>query len=163
MPLRHAALSHSLAPAMGTRMPGPRSRVPSLTLVKGALPRQYAPGPSEHGPGGTPAARDREWSILMARAQDGDGDAYRRLLEEVTPYLRSLAALRHRDPSDAEDAVQDILLTIHAIRQPYDPPRPFRPWPVTIANHPLVNRPPRQGRLWSRETRVTTRLDAVPA
>ncbi len=98
----------------------------------------------------------------MARAQDGDGDAYRRLLEEVTPYLRSLAALRHRDPSDAEDAVQDILLTIHAIRQTYDPTRPFRPWLVTIANRRLVDRLRRQGRLRSRETSLTSEHETFP-
>jgi hypothetical protein len=33
-------------------------------------------------------ARDLDWSILMARAQDGDQAAYHRLLQEVTPYLR---------------------------------------------------------------------------
>jgi RNA polymerase sigma-70 factor (ECF subfamily) len=98
----------------------------------------------------------------MARAQDGDSDAYRRLLEEVTPYLRSLAASRHRDPSDAEDAVQDILLTIHAIRQTYDPTRPFRPWLVTIANRRLVDRLRRQGRLRSRETSLTSEHETFP-
>ncbi len=145
-------------------MPGPRSRVPSLTVVKGALSREYALGSNEHGPGWKPpAARDLEWSILMARAQDGDGDAYRRLLDEVTPYLRSLAASRHRDPNDAEDAVQDILLTIHAIRQTYDPTRPFRPWLVTIANRRLVDRLRRQGRFRSRETALTSEHETFPA
>ena len=102
-------------------MPGPGSLSP-LTVVKGALTREDARGRGERGPDGMlPSPHELEWSILMARAQDGDGGAYRRLLEEVTPYLCSLAASRHRDPSDAEDAVQDILLTIHAVRQTYDP------------------------------------------
>lgn len=144
-------------------MPGPRSRAPMLTVVTGALTGEYGPGRSEAGPGGRPPAdRDLKWSILMARAQDGDGGAYRRLLEEVTPYLRSLAASRHRDPSDAEDAVQDILLTIHAIRQTYDPTRPFRPWLVTIANRRLVDRLRRQGRLRSRETALTSDHETFP-
>jgi RNA polymerase sigma-70 factor (ECF subfamily) len=99
----------------------------------------------------------------MARAQDGDSGAYRRLLEEITPYLRSLAASRHRDPSDAEDAVQEILLTIHAVRQTYDPARPFRPWLVTIANRRLVDRLRRQGRLRSRETTLTSDHETFPA
>lgn len=59
----------------------------------------------------SPPNRDLDWAILMARAQDGDGAAYRRLLQEITPYLRSLAARRHRSADDIEDAVQDILLT----------------------------------------------------
>ena len=144
-------------------MSGPPSRAP-LTVVKGAFTREDAPGRTQRGPGGKPAAgRDLEWSILMAHAQDGDSGAYRRLLQEVTPYLRSLAVSRHRDPSDAEDAVQDILLTIHAIRQTYDPARPFRPWLVTIANRRLVDRLRRQGRLQSRETALTSEHETFPA
>ena len=144
-------------------MPSPRSRAP-LTVVKEAFTREDAPGRSEHGSGGMPpAAHELEWSILMARAQYGDSAAYHRLLQEVTPYLRSLAAWRHRDPSDAEDAVQDILLTIHAVRQTYDPARPFRPWLVTIANRRLVDRLRRQGRLRSRETALTSDHETFPA
>ena len=99
-----------------------------------------------------PTARDADWAILMAHAQDGDRSAYQRLLREVTPYLRSLAARRHRDPSDVEDAVQDILLTVHAIRHTFDPTRPFGPWLVTIANRRFIDRLRRQGRRRGRET-----------
>jgi RNA polymerase sigma factor (sigma-70 family) len=99
-----------------------------------------------------PAIRDTDWAILMARAQDGDKSAYQRLLREITPYLRSLAARRHRDPSDIEDAVQDILLTVHAIRHTFDPTRPFGPWLVTIANRRFIDRLRRQGRRRGRET-----------
>ncbi|MDE1175604.1 MAG: sigma-70 family RNA polymerase sigma factor [Edaphobacter sp.] len=87
-----------------------------------------------------PEARDLDWSILMARAQDGDTEAYRRLLEQITPYLRHLASKRHRDPRDIEDSVQDILLTVHVIRQTYDPSRPFGPWLVAIANRRIFDR-----------------------
>jgi RNA polymerase sigma factor (sigma-70 family) len=102
--------------------------------------------------GGEPKARGMRadgadaWSALMARAQDGDGAAYRRLLEDITPYLRALAA-RHRALSgEVEDAVQDILLTLHAIRHTYDPSRPFGPWLVTIARRRIVDRLRRRGR-----------------
>jgi RNA polymerase sigma-70 factor (ECF subfamily) len=98
-------------------------------------------------------ARDLDWSILMARAQSGDDMAYRRLLEDIAPYLRSLAARRHRDASDVEDSVQDILLTLHAIRHAYDPARPFGPWLVTIANRRIIDRLRRQAR--SRKSRET--------
>src|SRR5262249_62385487 len=69
-----------------------------------------------------------------------------RLLEEKAPYLRSLAAKRHRDASDVEDTVQDILLTVHATRHTYDPNRPFGPWLVTIANRRIIDRLRRQAR-----------------
>jgi len=99
--------------------------------------------------------RDVDWSILMARAQEGDRTAYRRLLQEIAPYLRSLAARRHRDPNDVEDAVQDVLLTIHSIRQTYDPTRPFAPWLVAIANRRFIDRLRRQGRTRDREIPLT--------
>src|SRR5712692_8653202 len=124
----------------------PRSHPPSLKLV-GTDGRDAAQA--------GPVIRDVDWSILMARAQDGDGAAYHRLLQDIVPYLCSLAARQHRDPNDVEDAVQDILLTIHSIRQTYDPARPFGPWLVTIANRRLVDRLRLQGRLRSRETALT--------
>lgn len=120
----------------------PRSRIPTLKLVEKEVAAEQ----------GKPVIRDVDWSILMARAQDGDGVAYRRLLEEITPYLRSLAVRRHRDPSDVEDAVQDILLTIHSIRKTYDPARPFAPWLVAIASRRFADRLRRQGRTRGRET-----------
>jgi RNA polymerase sigma-70 factor (ECF subfamily) len=60
----------------------------------------------------------------MARAQDGDRDAYRELLQDMVPYLRALAARRFKEPNDIDDAVQDVLLTVHAVRHTYDPGRP---------------------------------------
>jgi RNA polymerase sigma-70 factor, ECF subfamily len=92
------------------------------------------------------------WSSLMARAQDGDQAAYRQLLHQITGYLRSLVGRYHRNPADIEDTVQDILLTVHAIRHTYDPSRPFGPWLVAIAHRRIVDRLRRQGRLRRRET-----------
>lgn len=98
----------------------------------------------------------RDWSGLMARAQDGDRVAYRALLEEVTPYLRALAARCFKEPSDTEDAVQDVLLTVHAIRHTYDPGRPFGPWLVAIANRRIIDRLRRHMRARSREIELST-------
>jgi RNA polymerase sigma-70 factor (ECF subfamily) len=101
------------------------------------------------------AARRLDWSRLMARAQDGDRDAYRRLLEDMAPYLRSLARRCFREQSDIEDAVQDILLTVHAIRHAYDPGRPFGPWLLAIANRRIIDRLRRQTRAKLREIALT--------
>lgn len=121
-------------------------RAPPLTVIAGGSSSRSG---GRHRPiesGAQAPARDLDWSVLMARAQSGDGIAYRRLLEDMAPYLRSLAAKRHRDASDVEDAVQDILLTVHAIRHTYDPSRPFGPWLVTIANRRIIDRLRRQAR-----------------
>ncbi len=88
----------------------------------------------------------------MAHAQEGDQSAYRQLLYEITGYLRSLVARHHRNPADVEDTIQDILLTIHAVRHTYDPSRPFGPWLVAIAHRRIIDRLRRQGRLRLRET-----------
>jgi RNA polymerase sigma-70 factor, ECF subfamily len=100
----------------------------------------------------TSAKRDVEWSIFMARAQAGDGEAYGRLLTEITPYLRLLVGRHHRSPQDVEDTIQDILLTIHSIRQIYDPTRPFTPWLVAISRRRIIDRLRQQGRSARRET-----------
>src|SRR5215470_580564 len=128
--------------------PGPRGRRSSLTLVassSGAVPLGAERNMS----------RKRDWSGLMVRAQDGDRRAYRALLEDMTPYLRALAARCFKASGDIEDAVQDVLLTVHAIRHTYDPGRPFGPWLVAIANRRIIDRLRRQIRARSREIELS--------
>jgi len=120
---------------------GQPSRGPALSVV-----REVAPDEA-----GLPD-RALDWSICMARAQEGDRDAYRRLLEQIAPYLRFLAGRRMGRGSDVEDAVQDVLLTLHAVRHTYDPARPFGPWLVAIANRRIVDSLRRRGRSAARET-----------
>jgi RNA polymerase sigma-70 factor, ECF subfamily len=132
---RVAALVHG-SPTMSAR-PRPHR----LTFVAENAAAQHAGAPAVRS-----SARDIDWSILMARAQSGDVDAYRRLLGEVVPYLRPLVARWHRDQRDVEDTVQDVLLTLHTIRHTYDPNRPFTPWLAAIANRRIIDRLRRQGR-----------------
>lgn len=103
------------------------------------------------------------WSTLMARAQEGDHAAYRRLLEGTTPYLRALTA-RHRALSgETEDVVQDILLSVHAVRHTYDPARPFGPWLVAIARRRIVDRLRRRGRVAAAETALGPEHETIAA
>jgi RNA polymerase sigma-70 factor (ECF subfamily) len=129
---------------------GSRDRVPPLTLVPSAQAENERSDAASAGRNEA-AARDLDWAILMAHAQDGDGEAYRRLLGDIAPYLRSLARRHHRDPGDVEDTVQDVLLTVHAIRHTYDPHRPFGPWLVAIAKRRIIDRIRSQGRTRARE------------
>jgi RNA polymerase sigma-70 factor, ECF subfamily len=99
----------------------------------------------------------------MARGQDGDRDAYRALLEDITPYLRALASRCFRDTGDIEDAVQDALLTVHAVRHAYDPGRPFGPWLAAIANRRIIDRLRRQMRVRSREIELTAEHETFSA
>jgi len=101
------------------------------------------------------AAPDKDWSALMAAAQDGDAKAYVALLGAITPYLRGVARRAGLGPEEIEDGVQDILLTLHSIRQSYDPKRPFAPWLLAVARHRLIDRLRRRGRIRLRETALT--------
>ena len=98
-------------------------------------------------------------SVAMARAQGGNRDAYRRLLEAITPYLRALAARYFHNRSDVEDTVQDVLLTIHTVRHTYDPARPFGPWLVAIARRRIIDGLRRQGRIGLHETALDVELE----
>src|SRR5258708_27839522 len=85
--------------------------------------------------------RDRRLAGLMRSAQDGDHSAYVLLLEEVTPLLRQTIRRRRNflQPADVEDLVQDILLSLHAVRATYDPGRPFLPWLLAIARNRMAD------------------------
>ena len=82
----------------------------------------------------------QDWDVLMARAQTGDRAAYRELLNAVLPWLRNIASARFRARDDIDDAVQDVMLTLHAIRHTDDPSRPFKPWLMAVAKRRIADR-----------------------
>ena len=90
----------------------------------------------------------------MVAAQAGDARAYDSLLRAALPLLRSVARRRIRDAAEAEDAVQDAMLTIHQLRHAYDPTRPIRPWMTAICERRAIDRLRRSGRRQGRETPI---------
>ena len=87
-----------------------------------------------------PAATDGTWEDWMAAALTGDGRAYEHLLRAMLPMLREIAR-RHIDGhAEAEAAVQDALLTIHALRHTCLPERPVRPWAAAICERRCAGR-----------------------
>ncbi|MGE0224132.1 MAG: sigma-70 family RNA polymerase sigma factor [Acetobacteraceae bacterium] len=93
-----------------------------------------------------------QWAGWMRAAQDGDRDAYDRLLRAIVPFLRRRAGRVFRDAADIDDAVQDILIAVHTARASYDPARPIIPWLVGIAQHRIADLARRRGRVRLRET-----------
>jgi RNA polymerase sigma-70 factor (ECF subfamily) len=75
----------------------------------------------------------------MAAAQKGDGALYRRLLEQVRPWLKRYFGAR-LPPAMVDDAVQDTLVALHEKRNSYDASRPFGPWLVAIARYKWIDR-----------------------
>jgi len=136
-----------------------KHRVAALAILEGGAGAAPLPPPERAGA----TTQDLDWAILMARAQDGDREAYQRLLREIAPYIRSLVVRGHRDPRDVEDTVQDVLLAIHAVRRTYDPARPFAPWLVAIVNRRVIDRLRRQGRSSAFEVELTGEHESFAA
>lgn len=96
---------------------------------------------------------DDRFATLMKAAQAGDTEAYVRLMRELLPRLRQIVR-RHRGflgNEDIEDLVQDILLSVHAVRATYDPARPFMPWLLAITRNRLADGARRHARQTAHE------------
>ncbi len=92
-----------------------------------------------------------EWTPLMVRAQSGDHAAYNALLKALVPLIRAVVRRKISDDALIEDVVQDALLTIHRVRDTYDPARPIGPWVHAIAVSRSIDALRRRGRRMARE------------
>jgi RNA polymerase sigma factor (sigma-70 family) len=81
--------------------------------------------------------------MWMRAAVAGDSGAYRKFLHAVAPYIRAIARSRCRRlgilESEAEDIVQEVLLTIHLKQGTWDPSREIGPWLTAIARHKIID------------------------
>jgi RNA polymerase sigma factor (sigma-70 family) len=84
---------------------------------------------------------DRDLESLMRAAQAGDGNGYIELLKAITPRVRQIVRNQRRflRSEDVEDLVQDVLVSVHAVRRTYDPQRPFMPWLLAITRNRLAD------------------------
>ena len=102
-------------------------------------------------------ADDRALAQLMRAAQAGDTRAYAELLRTITPRVRRFVCSRRRSVSgeECEDIVQDVLLSLHAVRATYDPGRPFVPWLMAIARNRLAD----AGRRYARRAALDVKAE----
>lgn len=92
----------------------------------------------------------------MRASLDGNAQAYREMLQELSGYLR--AYYRRRLPpggADVEDLVQETLIAVDARRASYDATQPFTPWVFAIARYRLVDH------LRRARVRAATSLDGL--
>jgi RNA polymerase sigma factor (sigma-70 family) len=97
----------------------------------------------------TTSSQENDWAVWMRAAMTGDADAYRELLASVAPHVRAVARSRCRRlgaESEAEDVVQEVLLTIHLKRGTWDQSRPIGPWVAAITRNKLIDVLRRRGR-----------------
>ena len=92
----------------------------------------------------------------MQSAQQGDSDAYARLLREITPIVRKAVRQKRAflQAHDVDDLVQNVLLALHSVRATYDPSRPFVPWLMAIARNQIADGARRYARRAANETIV---------
>lgn len=73
-----------------------------------------------------------DWNKLASLSQQGDAKAYRQLLSDLVPVIRRSVIKSLPNPDNADDVVQDVLLSIHKALKTYDPKRDFMPWVQSI-------------------------------
>jgi RNA polymerase sigma-70 factor (ECF subfamily) len=123
-----------------------------VMLLLGLVPCRFAPVAAMLHPisGSRPPERrvslhthdniaDERRSAWMAAAQAGDAAAYQQLLRDCIPVIKAVVRRRGVPADRIDDAVQDVLLTIHKARQTYDPRRSFTAWMSVIAERRAID------------------------
>jgi len=87
----------------------------------------------------------------MAAAQSGDRAAYEALLRDCVPIIKMVARRLGVPDDQADDVVQEVLLSIHHARQTYDPTRSFTAWLQVIAERRAIDHLRRTNRRRLRE------------
>lgn len=84
----------------------------------------------------TPEEETRADEQEIKLAQEGDRQAFDRIVKRYTPLLYSLCFRMLGDQNEAEDAAQEIFLKAYRSLSSFDPSRRFYSWIYTIAvNH----------------------------
>ncbi len=104
---------------------------------------------------------EKRWSQWMARANQGDAEAYRALMKELGQAVEAFVRSQLGPAGFLEDCVQESLLAVHRARATYDPQRPFRPWLFTIVRHKTIDFLRRRGTRAKEQAEEASRLEAV--
>src|SRR5207247_9660883 len=80
-----------------------------------------------------------ELRSLMVAGLEGDAAAHKMLLEKLSVQLRGYFKAQlgryGRDPVEAEDLVQEVLIAVHTRRHTYDRSQLLTPWVYAIARY----------------------------
>ncbi|MFZ4541310.1 MAG: sigma-70 family RNA polymerase sigma factor [Rickettsiales bacterium] len=77
-------------------------------------------------------------AALFRSGLEGNQVDYCRFLASITPILKRMIGKR-LNPSEVDDVVQEILISIHKARHTYDGMRPMMPWIASIAKFRLTD------------------------
>ena len=71
---------------------------------------------------------------LLVKARAGDNRAYAQFLQGITPVINA-SITASLNPSQRDDVVQEVLLSVHRALPTYDAKRPLKPWLQAIINY----------------------------
>ncbi len=103
---------------------------------------------------------------LVRRAQDGDDDAFERLVGRFYPHIYRWALVRTGDPDDAEDVVQIVLVRLYRKLGSFDGRSSFSTWLYRVvgnASQGFLRGRLRRGRLAQRLAQAGGHGGAVTA
>jgi RNA polymerase sigma-70 factor (ECF subfamily) len=76
----------------------------------------------------------------VVQAQQGDNEAFTRLVEAYQTHVYNLCYRMLGEPQSAEDAAQETFLRAYQHMHRYDRKRPFATWLLSIAAHYCIDR-----------------------
>jgi RNA polymerase sigma-70 factor (ECF subfamily) len=104
-------------------------------------------------------SEEPELRALMLAGLDGDAEAHKALLTRLSvamrAYFKGQLARTGRGAADAEDLVQETLLSLHTRRNTYDRAQLLTPWVYAIARYRLID--------YLRRTKSSTNDAAIEA
>ena len=76
---------------------------------------------------------------LLAQAQKGDQESYKKFLEEIIPIIEKMIHFKIFNSSDVPDIVQITLLNIHKSLETYDKSKSALTWVKAIAHYKILD------------------------
>lgn len=114
----------------------------------------HEPTSRQHAGRGAGTDADRLGALVAAVAR-GDQDAYAELYDQLSALVYGVCRRVLRDPSEAEEVAQEVLLEIWRSASRFDPGRGgVRSWAVTVAHSRAVDRVRSSERRKAREAAV---------